>query len=292
VILTGPLVCYDPYGRNATNCRRFFPKDDAHYAVNLTSICVDSKGKILVGASGSRLLVVSHDGNPIKNGVTVVREETNIDVSKMSAGPDGITWIATGKGLYRYQSDSNTIRLTSVQKPVNSVAAENERIVWLGTPSDGLIRYDVVKEDTMTVGINSGLVSNSVTDLSIDHKGGYLWVATAEGVSRYYLGHSNTPVSGNASIVAFPNPFSQSNPRHRMIIFKHCSPDARVLVYSMSGALVAKLSRETSSFNSLDDNMFESTLCWTPPKKLTPGVYYFVGAGQKPVATKKLFIIP
>jgi hypothetical protein len=38
--------------------------------------------------------------------------------------------------------------------------------------------------------------------------------------------------------------------------------------------------------------MFESTLCWTPPKKLTPGVYYFVGAGQKPVATKKLFIIP
>jgi ligand-binding sensor domain-containing protein len=292
-IATGPLVCYDASGRHSPNCRRFFPINDPHYAQNLTSISVDSKGIILTGTNDGRLLVVRHNGDPIAGGVKLVREESGIDISNICAGADGISWIATGKGLYRYKSDKDSlVSISDIQTSINSITAENDHVLWLGTPSDGLIRYDLSKGEKNVIDMSKGLVSNSVKDLSIDHKAGYLWIASTEGVSRYYLGHSDTPVSGNASSIALPNPFSQSNPRHRMIIFKHCAPDAQLLIYAMNGALVAKLSRESNSFNSIDDNPFESTLCWIPPKKLSPGVYYFVGTAKKPVTTKKLFIVP
>jgi hypothetical protein len=77
-----------------------------------------------------------------------------------------------------------------------------------------------------------------------------------------------------------------------MIVFKHCAPDARVLIYSINGTLVKQLSREANALNPLDDNTFESTLYWVPPKKLAPGAYYFVGYPKKPNSTKKLIITP
>ena len=293
LIKSGPLVCYDASNRQSPNYRRFFPMGNEYYAKNITSICIDSSGKILAGTDDGRLLIVRHDGNPIADGVTVEIDKNDMDVIDICSAPNGAAWIATGKGLYRYQRSDGSLALNSaVQTAVTCVEAENERILWLGTSSAGLIRYDVAKDAQTTVDMGSGLVSNAVKDLSIDKRGGYLWVGTTDGVSRYYLGHSDVPVAGNASIIAYPNPFSRSNPNHRMIVFKHCAPEAQVLIYAMNGTLVKQLSRGNNSLNPVDDNAFESTLFWVPPKKLAPGAYYFVGNPQKPVATKKLLIVP
>jgi ligand-binding sensor domain-containing protein len=291
-ITSGPLVCYDASNRQSPNYRRFFPEKTIHNATNITSLCVDSGGKILAAAD-DRLLIVRHDGSPITDGLTVEMDKNDMGVLDICSAPAGATWIATGKGLYRYGRSDGSLALNStVQTAITCVEAEDERVLWLGTSNAGLIRYDLLKDVKTVLDRSNGLVSNAVNDLSIDKKGGYLWVATAEGVSRYYLGHSDAPVAGNASIVASPNPFSKSNPNHRRIIFKHCAADARVLIYAMNGALVKQLSRESNSFITFDDNTFESTLFWVPPRNLAPGAYFFIGYPQKPATTKKLFIVP
>ncbi len=293
IIKSGPLVCYDAADRQSPNYRRFFPDGDSHHATNITSLCVDSRGTILAGTTEGRLLILSHTGNPIKDGLTVELDKSDLGVIDICSTPDALTWIATSKGLLRYRSGSSSPVLNStVQTALTCVQAENENVLWLGTSSAGLIRYDVQKDSKTILDMSNGLVSNAVNSLSIDKKGGYLWVGTTDGLSRYYLGHSDTPVNGNESIAAYPNPFSQSNPNHRMIVFKHCAADARVLIYSINGTLVKQLSREANALNPLDDNTFESTLFWIPPKNLAPGAYYFVGHPQKPTSTKKLFIIP
>jgi ligand-binding sensor domain-containing protein len=293
IILSGPLVCYDATNQQNPNYRRFFPKETSgHYAINITCLCVDSKGKILAAAD-SRFLAVSHNGNPIKDGLTVELDQNDVNVADLCSTPDSTTWIATSKGLFKYISGSGALTPdATIQTAITSVTAENENVLWLGTSSAGLIRYEVGKNAKTIFDRGNGLVSNAVNSLSIDKKGGYLWIGTEEGISRYYLGHSDVPVAGNTAIAAYPNPYSFSNPNHRMIVFKHCAADARVLIYSMNGTLVKQLSRASNALNPVDDNAYESTLFWVPPKNLAPGAYYFVGHPQKPKTTKKLIIVP
>jgi ligand-binding sensor domain-containing protein len=291
-IKSGPLVCYDPNNRHSPNYRRFFPKGTDHFATNIISICVDASGKILAATKDFRFLVVRHNGNPITDGVTVELDKSDVNAVDICSTPGGVSWIASGKGLFKYKSDDGSFVLNSTIPAVTCVEAENENILWLGTSASGLIRYDIIKDSTTTLDMSKGLVSNSIKDLSIDKKTGYLWVGTTEGVSRYYIGHSDAPIVGSASIIAYPNPFSLSNPNHRRIVFKHCPPDARVLIYAVNGVLVKQLSLKENSFNSLTENPYESTLFWVPSKKMAPGMYYFVGYAQKPITTKKLLIVP
>jgi ligand-binding sensor domain-containing protein len=292
-IINGCLICYDPSRSNSPDYRRFFPLNSTYSFGDLRSLCVDSRGKILVGGGNDgRLLVLSHDGHPLQNGVNVVVDKSDMGtISGMCATSNGNTWIAAGSGLYNYTSGADSISL-SLKTPVNCVAAETDSIIWLGTFGSGLIRYDVGKDSTKTVDIVSGLASNSINDISIDKTNGYLWVATAAGLSRYSLGHSSTPIVGNAEIIAFPNPFSLSNPNHREIVFKHCAAGAKVLIYAFNGALVKQLAPGIDNAYSSGENPFETTLHWVPSKKMSPGTYYFIGQSQKPTKTKKLLIVP
>ena len=162
----------------------------------------------------------------------------------------------------------------------------------MGTSADGIIRYTVSDSAKITFNTGNGLVSNSVNDLSIDKTSGYLWVATNAGLSRMDLGHTSTTVDNNKNIIAYPNPFSQTNPNHREIVFKHCAPDAKIYIYTLSGMLVKKLSRDVDNAYPADNNPYEATLRWVPSKKLVPGAYYFVGQPKQPAKTQKLLIIP
>jgi ligand-binding sensor domain-containing protein len=292
-VLSGPLICYDYLNRHSPNFRRFFPKGAPHYAVNITSLCVDSKGKILASTQDGRLLILSFNGQPLTDEVTV-EDRSDINATDICAVSNGISWIGAGKSLFQYSGIPNSPLLqdTSIQNSITCLKAESDQILWIGTFSDGLIRYDILKKKKTVFDKSSGLISNSIKDLSIDKKNGYLWIGTDQGVSQYFLGHTDVPVAGNSSIIAYPNPFSLSNPKHRGIIFKHCAPESKILVYSISGTLVKQLTRSENNFNPLDDNLFESTLYWVPSKKLAPGAYYFVGYPQKPSGAKKLLIIP
>jgi streptogramin lyase len=293
-ITTGPLVCYNAALSQTPSYRRFFPQGTDYYVQNISSICVDSRGYILAGNNDGRLLILKHNGNPIKEGVQVVLNQSNLSsIPGMYATSGGITWIATGSGLYKYNSVKDSLTAdTVVKSAISCIAAETDLILWLGTSGSGLIRYDVAKDSTKTIDMTTGLVSNSVTDLSIDRNNGYLWIGTSAGLSRYSLGHTNVAVSDNASIVAYPNPFSRSNPSHREIVFKHCAAGAKVLVYAINGSLIKQLSSDTDNAYQSQDNSLETTLRWIPSARLAPGTYYYVGQSQKPAKAKKLLIVP
>lgn len=290
----GCMVCFDPLSKNY---RRFYPYGDYYHIQDIVSLCVDSRGKILAGGTDGSLLIVSHKGNPIRDGIDSIClfRKDFITVSDMCATSNGITWIVTGKGLYKYNSAANSLDSLPTSKipaTVNSVDAETDGILWLGTSADGIIRYTLSDSTKTAFSMSNGLVSNSVNDLSIDKTGGYLWVATNGGLSRMSLGHTSVAVNNNKNIIAYPNPFSQTNPNHREIIFKHCAPDIKIHVYTLSGILVKKLSREADNAYPTDNNPSEATLRWVPSKKMAPGTYYFVGLPQQPTTTQKLIIIP
>jgi Two component regulator propeller. len=290
----GCLICTDP---SVTNYKRFYPLGDQYCILDIFSLCVDSRGKILVGGNDGELLIVSHKGHPLQDGIDSIylfRKDFG-KVFDMCATSNGITWIVTEKGLYKYNSDADvldSLPTSKIPATINCIDAESDGLLWLGTSADGIIRYTVSDSTKTTFSMSNGLVSNSVNDLSIDKAGGYLWVATNAGLSRMSLGHTSALMDNNKNIVAYPNPFSQTNPNHREIIFKHCAPDIKIYVYTLSGTLVKKLSRDADNAYPTDNNPYEATLRWVPSKKLVPGTYYFVGQPQQPTKTQKLLIIP
>ena len=292
--IKGSLICTDP---SIKSYKRFFPYGDQYYIKDIISLCVDSRGKILAGGHDGELLIASPNGNPLQNGIdSVYLFRTDFGtVSDICATSNGISWIATGKGLYKYNSLTgilDSIPTSKIPATVNSVDAESDGVLWLGTSADGIMRYTVSDSTKTVFNMGNGLVSNAVHDLSIDKTGGYLWVATNAGLSRMSLGHTASAVADNKNIVAYPNPFSRKNPNHREIIFKHCAPGAKINVYTLRGALVKVLSSDADNAYPFDTGPFETTLRWVPSNKLVPGTYYFVGQPQQPAKTQKLLIVP
>ena len=293
-ITRGCLLCTDS---SAQSINRFFPQGDPNYIKDIISLCADSRGTILAGGKDGSLLIFSYTGNPLQNGINPVllfRKDLS-NVPDMCATSNGVTWIATGKGLYKYNSLTgilDSIPTSKIPATVTSVDAENDNVLWLGTSADGIMRYTVSDSTKTVFNMGNGLVSNAVNDLSIDKTGGYLWVATNAGLSRMSLGHTAQAVADNKSIVAYPNPFSRKNPNHREIIFKHCAPGAKINVYTLRGALVKVLSSDADNAYPFDTSPFETTLRWVPSNKLVPGTYYFVGQPQQTAKTQKLLIVP
>jgi ligand-binding sensor domain-containing protein len=290
----GSLICFDP---STNNYLRYFPYGDSNYIPNIISLSVDFRGRILAGGDQGNLLIFSHNGHPLQSGNTsILLFRTDFGkVSAMSSTPSGTIWIATKKGLYKYNSDANTldsIPTAKVPVTVNSVAAESEGVLWLGTSADGLIRYSISDSVTTIFNMTNGLASNNVNDVTIDKKNGCLWVATGAGLSRMGLGDTSTILTDNKNIQAYPNPFSQTNPNHHEIIFKHCAFGSKVFIYTLRGALMKILSPDVDNAYPFTGNGSETTLRWVPPKNIVPGMYYYVGQPAQSAKTQKLLFIP
>ena len=104
-----------------------------------------------------------------------------------------------------------------------AVVAENDSIVWMGTPV-GLVRWNVFSGSYQTFDENNGLQFTSINSLAID-KTGRLWIAATQGLAVYAGGifthynyiNSPLPESGmevvcvdslNRIVVAFGPPLS------------------------------------------------------------------------------------
>jgi len=117
-----------------------------------------------------------------------------ININDMLQDRDGFFWLATRKGLIRYDGyemkvywhhpgDTNSIGSNRLR----ALAEDEEGFLWLGTTNDGLSRYDKGKEvftnffhDPQD---SNSLSANEVTDLFIDHQD-RLWVGTSNGLDR------------------------------------------------------------------------------------------------------------
>ncbi len=106
------------------------------------------------------------------------------------ADPDTL-WIGTDRGLNRV--DRTTDQVTQVDQPVfargvSAIAKDRSGHLWLGTTSNGLVRFDPRSGQTTTYTHDASdprsLNHNRVTALRVDRSGS-VWVGTDFGLSRW-----------------------------------------------------------------------------------------------------------
>jgi hypothetical protein len=309
---TGCLICYPPvYEPDPTESdpvdahyRRFFPRGSEAYMENIVSLSVDHNNRIFAGSDQGKLVIFSYSGDPLQADLTlhyVSKENEFGRVNDMARSFDNDTWIATAKGIYRYYSDeAELVIVDSVLRNVTCIALEDDTTFWFGTMGSGLIRYTPPGNGRRGGAVkkyiteDNGLISNMVNDLSFDRKNGYLWIATADGISRYDIGHKFNYVPDNKGIFIYPNPYSFKKHGVRQIVFENVAPHSNVYICDISGVLIEKLQPLNQQSN------FAWRFAWKPSRRIVPGTYlYITDAGKNsPVgegnarAVGKFLIIP
>ncbi|MCL2183313.1 MAG: hypothetical protein FWB85_07575 [Chitinispirillia bacterium] len=285
----GSLICYDPRYRPVSamehdpvraRYRRFFT--EAPYKTKeITALSVDADGRIFAyDAAQNRLTIFSHGGNPLANGITVNASFTNYGtVSSIVTGEDGTTYIAGTNGLRKVSPGAvNTEAVDSALASFANITSLAVRgsVLWLGTRTNGILRFGLARNeygerDSVWINESSGLPSNEVRSISLDGKGGRLWIVTAEGISQLDVGRGNKPSNRSKSLRAFPNVFSVSRSAQgvQQITFEGLESGATVSVYTLNGSLAAKAAAQPFNGN-------EWRAYWTPRRSLTPGTYIAV----------------
>ena len=112
---------------------------------------------------------------------------TNAQKINDLARRDGLIWAASDGGLLVWQeSDGRVAKFTTehglAENKTSSVAVGVDGVIWIGTASAGVSRFDGVAWQTFTAA--DGLPDNHVRDLAVAVDG-TVWVATAGGMGRY-----------------------------------------------------------------------------------------------------------
>jgi|GEM_PF-1611396 len=270
------------------------------------------------GGDNGRLIVFNYTGNPLSGTINKpIVDVSYKNIFHMASTQDTVTWIVTGDGLYHYQFHGTQGPILTPVKdaPANltCVAVESstrysnipltredeyetiESVLWFGTLNDGIVRVvarqmmnssgviNVIKVDSISyLKESDGLINNIVNYMAIDRKNGYLWVATDEGVSRYFIGNTFKKLTSNVDVVAYPNPYSIS--KHSQIVFKNLSPNSKISVYTVDGRAVEHIVDKGGNVLKTGNAW---TFFWNPAKKLLPGVYFYIAKKDQEFETSK-----
>ena len=290
----GSLLCYDPrhlpvssaeYDPPKAHYRRFFT-EPPFQTDNISEICVDKNNRIFVfDESQSRLTVLKHNGKPLENGIEIIGEYPNIGtVPVIRSAPDGATYLIGTGGLRKFAAGSTVMEtIDNTLSNITSLAIQGN-VLWFGTRTDGILRYDISGDANKKRWINEsdGLLSNNILSLSIDNKNGYLWILTDEGVSRLDAG-LDVKVTSKEPLRVFPNVFSIGGRTQgtTFVTFARLDPRSAVSVYTVNGTLVSKVDAQYFTDN-------EWRAFWTPKRSLAPGTYFAV---VKPSGKKAKIIL-
>jgi hypothetical protein len=120
-----------------------------------------------------------------------------------------------------------------------SLESDAEGALWLGC-SNGLFRVTTgITGELAAVrryGMDDGLLSLKILDISVDPVTGKVWIATDRGVSMLE-GAGQTPVPNGslAAVVPYPNPFK---PQHRFVIFDNLPRNSTLRIHNAAGHVV------------------------------------------------------
>ncbi len=154
-------------------------------------------------------------------------------------------FLATSGGLARVNtttlavSDVYTVLDGLPSSDVRSVVVDNAQRLWAGT-AEGVaqLRGDGTFETFTTS--NSGLVSNRVYAVGWNTARSELWIATADGVSRYVpQGATPPPTPGAIVVTAGPNPLRMGSGGR--IALRGFEGSATASVYAIDGRLMRRV---------------------------------------------------
>ncbi len=170
---------------------------------NVRSIYGDERGELWVGTEGDGLKTYSFikqefteqneyiEKSLRKNGASLPKRWR---VLGMAADAQDNLWLATNLGAHRIEMSSRIVSsLPLGEKSINdsvlrSIAVLRDGTVWMGTNSQGLIRYDprVQSYDYFKYeqNVKQGLWHNNVLALKEDREG-RLWIGSFDGVNLY-----------------------------------------------------------------------------------------------------------
>lgn len=216
------------------------------------------------------------------------------EINDVAFDGTGAAWIATPSGLsvlynaYYVLDQTGTVNAQPVyaiqNQAVSSVVIDVSGRKWVGLPG-GLVvlsaEGDQVEAQFTTR--NSGLMADQVRGLKYNPASGEIFALTDFGIS-VFRSSSVAPASDPETPEVFPNPFLPAE--HDQVWFRGLSKESDVLIFSMNGRLIRKLSglpSQVRSWDGLDEN----------GKPVPTGIYVFSfrDSGKGKSTTGKVAVI-
>ena len=117
-------------------------------------------------------------------------------------------------------------------------------------------------------GMDDGLLSLKIHDVSVDPATGKVWIATDHGVSMLEgAGSPSVPAGALGAIIPYPNPFK---PQHRFMIFDNLPGNSTLRIHNAAGSVV-----RTFRPRDLTGNQAQWDGKNDQGKPVTAGVYLF-----------------
>ena len=160
---------------------RHYTVDNGLASNTVRCILQDRTGYVWVGTTdglcrfaGPHIKVFRHDSN----------DSTSIgsnEISSLFEDSEGFLWVGTKGGVYIYDPMIDSFSLFvnkdffSPRTYFNSIVGDLDGNIWLGTHKDGLFKY-CTKSDSL-IHFSKDIISESITELFVDHKG-EIWIST------------------------------------------------------------------------------------------------------------------
>ena len=296
-------------------------KSDGTWIVNPLTIDASNLGDITITQSGQKWIVlprggglfVLDDNNTPDNfsddrykKITVRDNENNIIqyVYCLAEDLDGNLWVGTSQGPMVYyntgkvfDSDINASRIKIprndgsgladyllANEGIASIAIDGANRKWLGTASSGayLLSPDGITRIKNYNELNSPILSNSVTSVTVDNKTGEVWFGTSKGIQSI-RGDATKGGEEFGKVYSFPNPVRENFTGN--VTITGLMRDTEIRITDISGNLVYR----TVS----DGGMATWDLKTYNEKRVSTGVYLVFCAssdGSKACVTKMLVI--
>jgi ligand-binding sensor domain-containing protein/AraC-like DNA-binding protein len=192
---------YDGYSIRSYSLPSDIYKNIAHQRIN--SICEDQSGYIWLGTPNG---IIQMEAFPGKMTHHILPYETKASqsqfVNSIVISDKNDIWVGTRNGLYLYNQQtkkfnqyehfpysSKSISYSKGERVINDLCFDGEKNLWIATGGNGLtILYTALKKKRIfnrSKGKNiSSISSNYIESIFKDSKG-TMWLATANGLSRY-----------------------------------------------------------------------------------------------------------
>lgn len=256
------LVAFDPNklksGDLANGYKRFkvYGNDNNVLSSNITTLAVDKTNYIWLGLDGGGLAVYYNPQSILQR---------NIGAGRIIVESDGFA---------QYLLDNEL---------VSTIAIDAGNRKWVGTKTGGvfLLSEDGTKQILNLNKDNSKLLSNYVRDIDIDHKTGWVYMATDKGIVAYFSGIIDRE-NLQEKLKVYPNPVAKNY--HGLVRIEGLLDDMNIKITDATGNLIFETTA-TGGVGIWNMKDFDG-------KRVSTGVYLIYASSKdgSQTAVSKIFI--
>ena len=141
------------------------------------SLCEDASGRIWMGTVEHGLFYWANE-QMVPFPADQLKDQ---NIFALAVDAENQIWAGTGNGLHCYYPNGQARGIPSLDSEIKALLVDRHGILWVGTTSMGLARYEHGKFEFLKKA--DGLGSDNVTALFEDAEGS-LWVGTVDGLSQ------------------------------------------------------------------------------------------------------------